>query len=114
VQPGREAEVVLPSEATTAASPGQCGDTLARTDDRRPDGKFAIGNRCSRRHGKRSASAVLKRKQGAVARKMAATILAKLRLLPGYRCRPRRLRDDQVPHLDPAGLALARRSGVLG
>jgi hypothetical protein len=114
VQPGREAEVVLPSEATTAASPKHCGGVLARTDDRRPDGKFAVGNRCSRRHGRRSAAAVERRKAGAVARKVAATILVQLGLLPAYRCRPRRLRADQLHHLDPVGLELLRRLGVPG
>jgi hypothetical protein len=116
VQPG-EAERVSPcatsSGGPAAAFPGQRDSASARTDDRRPDGKFAIGNRCSRRHGKRSAAAVERRKAGAVARKMGATVLAQLGLLPAYRCRPRPLRPDQLRHLDPVGLELLRRLKVI-
>jgi len=43
-----------------------------------------------------------------VARKVAALILAKLRFLPAYRCRPRPLRVDQLQHLDPAGMELLK------
>jgi hypothetical protein len=96
------------------ASPGQRDGTPSRTDDRNPNGRFAVGNRCSWRHGKRSAAAVERRKAGAVARKTAATILARLNLLPAYRCRPRQLRPDQYRHLDPEGLELLARLGVLG
>jgi hypothetical protein len=86
--------------------------TSAQTD-RRPNGQFAVGNRCGRRHGKRSTAAVLRRKQGAVARKLAAMILAKLDLLPAYRCRPRPLRADQVQHLDREAMAVIVKLGTL-
>jgi hypothetical protein len=101
-----------PSGTIAAASPWQDHGILARTDGRLPNGRFSAGNRFSRRHGKRSAGAVQRRKQGAVGRKLAAAVLAKLHLLPGDRCRPKPLRVDQLQHLDPDGLALLRRLEV--
>jgi hypothetical protein len=100
------------SGAAASPSPGQCAGISARIDGRMSNGRFAPGNRCSRRHGKRSIAATEKRKAGATARKLAATILAKLNLLPAYRCRPRPLRPDQLRHLDPAGLAVMQRLGL--
>jgi hypothetical protein len=101
------------SRAPTAPGTGQCLGALAQLDGRLPNGRFGPGNRFSQQHGRRSARAVLKRKRGAVARKLAATILARLGLLPAYRCRPRPLRDDQRRHLDREGLEVLRRLGII-
>jgi hypothetical protein len=111
--PSTEAAVscTTSSGGPAPASPGQRDRISARTDVRASGGQ--PGNRNRWVHGKRTAGAVLRRKQGAAARKVAAAILAKLDLLPGYRCRPRPLREDQVPHLDPEALAVMRRLGVL-
>lgn len=97
-----------------AGSPGQCVDVLPRTDGRLPNGTFTTGNRCSLQHGKRSAGAVLKRKQGAAARKAAAWVMVQLDALHGSRCRLRRLREDQLRHFDREGLAMLARLGVPG
>lgn len=98
--------------SATLHSPGQCAGISAQTGVRRPGGQPHNQNR--QVHGGRSARAVLKRKTGAASRKAAGLILARLDLLPAYRCRPRPLRPDQLRHLDPEGLALLRRLGVLG
>jgi hypothetical protein len=103
-----------PSGAPAPAPAGQCNGPLARTDDRRLNGKFAVGNRCSWRHGKRSAGAVERRKVGAASRKAAGLILARLGLLSGYRHRPRPIREDQMRHLGAEALELLARLGVLG
>jgi hypothetical protein len=45
--------------------------------------------------------------------KVARWVLVQLDALPGYRCRPRRLRADQLQHLNGAGLELLARLGVV-
>ena len=103
------------AEAFAAGFSGQCVAAPARTDGRRPDGRFAAGNQCSRQHGKRSSAAIERRKTGAAGRKVAGLILAQLGALPGYRHRPRPLRRDQAELLalvDSAGLAAAASLGL--
>jgi hypothetical protein len=55
----------------------------------------------------------MRRKAGAANRKAAAAILARLDLLNGYRCRPRPLRPDQIPHLGAEAVALLARMGMI-
>jgi hypothetical protein len=100
------------AEAVAPAFPRQGGGVLARTDGPIRRRGAQPQNTNALRHGKRSAAAVERRKQGATARKVAAAILVQLRLLPAYRCRPRPIRPDQLRHLDVEGLELLRRLGL--
>jgi hypothetical protein len=95
----------------TADSAAKSVATLAQTGIRRPGGQPHNRNRWV--HGRRSSDAVLRRKRGATFRKLAAMILAKLGLLPAYRCRPRPLRADQVHHLDREAMAVIAKLGTL-
>lgn len=106
----------MPSAEAADASrdAGEMRTVVARTDGRMSNGRFAPGNRCSRRHGKRSIAATERRKAGAAGRKVAAAILARLNLLPAYRCRPKPLREDQRRHLDLVAAELLVRLGVIG
>jgi hypothetical protein len=85
---------------------------VARNGIRRPGGQ--PGNRCRWVHGRRSAAAVQRRKQGAATRKTALWLLALLDALNGYRARPSPLRPEQTALLDAQGRALARALGVPG
>ncbi|SDE47836.1 hypothetical protein [Belnapia rosea] len=65
------------------------------------------------KHGRRSRWAELRRAETAVTLKAAAWLLVQLDALPGYRCRPRPLRADQLQHLDVEAVELLARLGVL-
>ena len=95
-------------------APGSLDGSVAQLGGRGPDGRFAVGNACSRRHGRRSRRAELRRAETAAAMKLARHLLVAAAAMPG-RCRPRRLRPDQVKLLaavDPAGLRVAAALGV--
>jgi hypothetical protein len=101
-------------DGLAAAFPGPRDGIPARTGVRPPGGQ--PGNRNRWVHGRRSAAAIERRKTGAAGRKAAAWVLVQLDALPGYRCRPRTMRADQVALLavvDPAGLRIAEALGMM-
>jgi hypothetical protein len=91
----------------TARSTGRCEGVLAHTGVRRPGGQ--PGNRNRWVHGKRSDAATRRRKTGAAGRKLAAWILVQLDALPGYRCRPRPVRANQLAYIEAEALELLIR-----
>jgi hypothetical protein len=97
-----------------ARAPGSPDGSVAQLDGRGPDGRFLPGNACSRRHGRRSMTARLRQRETTAAMKLARHLLVAASAMPG-RCRPRRLRPDQMALLavvDPAGLRIATALGV--
>jgi hypothetical protein len=104
-----------PVRGPTACSTGEYEGGLAQLDGRTP--RLRGGqpqNTNAMKHGRRSRRAELRRAKTAVTLKAAAWVLVQLDALPGYRCRPRPVRADQLAHLDGAGLELLARLEVIG
>jgi hypothetical protein len=103
-----------PAGAFAAAAPGQHTGTLAQFDEQKRRRGAEIGNRRAWRHGRRSRTAEMRRRETAAVLKLARHLLVAADAMPS-RCRPRRLRPDQLAllgTLDPDGLQIARAAGV--
>src|SRR3954470_5332403 len=87
---------------------------MAQLDEQKRRRGAEVGNQRAWKHGRRSRAAEMRRRETAAVLKLARHLLVAADAMPS-RCRPRRLRLDQLALLGtlaPDGLRIARAAGV--